>query len=493
MDNITEFILSTQPYDHQLEALQLAWSKQAYALFLEMGTGKSKIIVDEIVNLIERDMINVAIIIAPNNVHVNWKDELIKHGPPDYNKWAIQIYRSKLNTRNNKVKFEKETRGIINSGKCLVFLINIEALSGPSGATYLQRILTARRKGYMVIDESHKIKNSTAVRTKTCIELGRLAYIKRIATGTEAEEGLENLYSQFRFLDQNIIGLKTYTAFKHMFCIENQSQLASGQIFRQIVGYQNKEILARRIAPYVYSKRKKDCLDLPDKVYVTHQIEMEKEQERIYNQLQEELIYELKSGAIVDASIAITKMIRLQQILCGHVNSSNPKESEIIPSNRATFVSEIVEQASDKVIVFCRFIKDVELILSALAKDSIRAVGVSSLVEGSQRVLEIDRWRQEPDIKVLAITIATGGTGLTLNEASTTIFYSNSWSSTDRIQAEDRNHRIGQSNKVTYHDIIVRNMIDHKLLLALKSKQQLAQQFRSIVDVQKFLTTNIEV
>jgi SNF2 family DNA or RNA helicase len=474
-------------YDHQKEALLLAKDKPAFAFFMEMGVGKSAIVIHEIVDLIEEGKINLAVIIAPNNVHANWKGEFEKHGPPNYDKWAIQIYRS----GQVLSKREKETREILASGRCLIFLINIEALSSTSGASYLRRVLAARRKAYMVIDESHKIKNGSAVRTKTCIELGKLAYIRRIATGTEAEEGLENLYSQFRFLDQNIIGLRSFTAFKHMFCIENQNQSKGGQIYRQIVGYQNKEILAKQIAPYTYNKRKKDCLDLPDKVYVTHQIEMDKEQKRIYDQLQNELIYELQSGHIVDATMAITKMIRLQQILCGHINSSNPKVSELVPSNRADFTAELIEQASGKCIVFCRFIKDVELVISAMSKISLRGIGVSSLTEGAHRGLDIDRWRQEPDIKALVITTATGGTGLTLNEATNTIFYSNSWSATDRLQAEDRNHRIGQNNKVTYHDIIVPGAIDHRLLNALQKKSAASNSFRSLVDIQSFMTEDI--
>jgi len=489
MDNITEMIMTTKPYDHQIEALTKAWGKKGYAYYLEQGTGKSKIIIDEVVNLIERDLIDCAVIIAPNNVHVNWKMEFIKHMPINYDRVAIQIWRSNIPLK----KREEETSAIIASGKVLIFLMNIEALSSDGGKNYLKRILLARRRTYMAVDESHKIKTPGAQRTKAIIELGNYTIIRRIATGTEAEEGLEGLWSQFKFLDQNIIGLRSFTAFKSMYCIENQQQKASGQIFRQIVGYRNKDILASRIAPFTYQKRKKDCLDLPDKVYVTHEIDLTKEQSKIYNQLQEELIYQLRTGEIVDATMAITKMMRLQQVLCGHVNTSDdPKATEIIPSNRTSFVSELVEEASGKCIVFCRFIMDVQLVVSGLADIGIRSIGVSSRVEGANRMLEIDRWRQEPNCKALVITIASGGTGLTLNEASTTIFYSNNWSGTDRVQAEDRNHRIGQENKVTYHDIIVPNCVDHRLLSVLKNKKHSATQFRNITEIQRFLTETID-
>ena len=484
MNDEQPLVYNTQPYAHQIEALRRAWGNPGFAFFLEQGTGKSKIIVDEIVNCIERGIINCAVILAPNTVHANWKNEFLKHWP-NYDKWIIQIWRS----NTNKINREMETRRIIDSGKVLVFLMNIEALSSEGGKEYLKRVLLARKRAYLAVDESHKIKTPTAQRTKACIEIGNYAYIRRIATGTEAEEGLENLYSQFRFLNQNIIGLRSFTAFKSMFCV------MGGYENREIKGYQNQEMLAQRIAPFTYQKRKKDCLDLPDKVYVTHEIGMTPTQMELYDRLEEELIIELQSGAIVDATMAMTRMMRLQQVLCGHINSSEEKHRhnpDLVPSHRADYTAEIVEEASSKCIVFCRFIMDGQLICSALANRAIRSVGISSLVDGSTRLKEIDRWRYDPEIKTLAITTATGGTGLTLNEASTTIFYSNGWSSTDRIQAEDRNHRIGTLSKVTYHDIVVKNRIDHRLLFVQKQKQTTANWFRSIADVQRFLTDDIQ-
>lgn len=483
MNDGTSMIYHTLPYEHQIEALNRAWGNPGFAYFLEMGTGKSKIIVDEIINLYEQQRINCVVVVAPNNVHRNWKNEFEKHGP-GYNKWEIQIWQSGQNPK----KREEETRRIINSGKLLVFLMNVEALSTTSGKEYLKRILLARRRTYFAIDESHKIKTQSAQRTKAAIELGKLAYIRRIATGTEAEEGIENLYSQFKFLDPNIIGLRSFTAFRSMFCV------MGGYENREIKGYQNQEYLAKKITPYIYSRRKKDCLDLPEKVYVTHEIGMTVRQTELYNQLENELIVELNSGAIVDASMAMVRMMRLQQILCGHLNSSEEEHRsrpDIIPSNRASFVSEIVEEASSKVIIFCRFIMDVDLICSALANNEIGSVGISSLVEGNRRLSEIDRWRKDKRLKALVITGATGGTGLTLNEATTTIFYSNSWSATDRKQAEDRNHRIGTTEKITYHDIIVKNKIDHRLLFALKKKDASASWFRSLTEIKDFLTEKI--
>jgi len=476
-------------YFHQKEALNVAYDKTAFAWFMEMGTGKSAIIIHEISHLIEREEINCAIILAPNNVHVNWKSEFFIHCP-NIEKIGIQIWRS----GQDKEKREAETKAILNSGKTLVFLMNIEAISTTTGREYLKRILSARRKAYLAIDESHKIKNPTAIRTKSAIELSKFAKIRRIATGTEAEEGIENLFSQFKFLDPNIIGTRSYTAFKAMFCV------MGGFENREIKGYRNETILAKNIAPHIYSKRKKDCLDLPDKVYVRHEISPTMEQFKLYRQLEEELIIELKNGTIVDATMAVTRIIRLQQILCGHLNSSERIQSdgktqyllsrqhvETIPSNRASYVAEIVDEASSKVIVFCRFIKDVELVVLALANAGIGSIGISSLVDGNNRMAEIDRWRKEPHLKALVMTTATGGIGLTLNEATTTIFYSNSWSATDRIQAEDRNHRIGQNDKVTYHDMVVPNTVDDKLLRALLNKQKDSIAFRNLTDVVRFL------
>jgi SNF2 family DNA or RNA helicase len=459
----TEFIYTTQPYQHQKEALAAAWDQANFAFFMEQGTGKSKIVVDETVNMIERNTINCVVILAPNQVHENWKEQFETHGPKDYDKWAIQVYRSK----NNAERQEKLTRDIINSGKVLVFLMNIESLSHQSGVNYLGRILRARRQTYLCIDESHKIKNNSAKRTKTAIALGTLAKYRRILTGTEAEEGLINLYSQFKFLDWHIIGFKFITPFKGFYCI------MGGYENREIVGYRHQEMLAFRIAPYVFNRRKKDCLDLPDKVYAHHHIEMTPEQDRMYTQLEEALLLELNDGTLVDATMVLTRFIRLQQVLSGHLGN------EDIPSNRASYVAELVESASGKSIIFCRFVRDVFLAGVALDKLDIHSVSITG--ETNNRLDEINRWRVDPNCRALIITTQTGGTGLTLNEANNTIFYSNSWSATDRLQAEDRNHRIGQSNKVTYHDITVRKRIDDLILKALKNKSNLADRFRQLL------------
>ena len=266
MKENVEMIYTTEPYAHQRQALDVAWGQTCFAFFMEQGTGKSKIVVDEVTNMIERDMINCVVILAPNTVHANWAEQFELHGPKDYDKWCIQVYKSR--TGKAAEKQEQLTRDIINSGKVLVFLMNIEALSHQSGTNYLHRILSARRATYLCIDESHKIKNNGAARTKTAIALGTLAKYRRILTGTEAEEGLINLYSQFRFLDWRIIGFRFITPFKGTFCI------MGGYEGREIVAYRNQEVLAARIAPYVFNRRKVDCLDLPDKVYVTHHIEM---------------------------------------------------------------------------------------------------------------------------------------------------------------------------------------------------------------------------
>jgi SNF2 family DNA or RNA helicase len=476
------FKYSTVPYAHQIEALQMAWQQPAFAYFLEQGTGKSKIIVDEIVNLIEQGYIDAAIIVAPNNVHVNWRTELFKHGPKEYAKWNVYIYRSTdtEDKRNKAMKF------FLNTSSIPIFLINIEALSTVKGVAFMHRILRIKRHVYLAIDESHKIKSPSAKRTKAAIDISKFARYRRIATGTEAEEGIEDLYSQFKFLDPNIIGIKSFTAFRSMFCV------MGGFEGREIKGYQNEDVLAKRIQNYTYQKRKKDCLDLPEKVYVTHEISLTKQQFDIYNKLEEELLYELASGAIVDASLAITKVMRLQQVLCGHLNASEseeqPRSMQIIPSYRNEYVAELVEDASGKVIIFCRFVADVDIVCNALATHGIKSIGVSGLMDSNDRMGEIDHWRTDKDTKALVMTTAVGGVGLTLNEASTTIFFSNSWSSTDRLQAEDRNHRIGQVNHVTYHDIIVPGRIDDRLLQALRSKRMVSQEFRTLVGLKKLIT-----
>ena len=465
MRTTVELQYGTAPYEHQREALEIAWGQEAFGYFLEQGTGKSKIVIDEVVNLIERDLINCVVILAPNQVHENWKEQFELHGIAS-DKYVVQVYKS-----GNK-KQEQVTRDIINSGKVLVFLMNIEALSHKSGQEYLLRILRARSKSYMCIDESHKIKNYSAKRTQMAIRLGAFARYRRIATGTEAEEGIINLFTQMKFLDWTIVGHKFITSFKSMFCI------MGGYENREIVGYRNQQVLTARIAPHVYLKRKHECLDLPDKVYVEHHVELTPEQNNIYRILETELILMLEDGKFIDATMVLTRLIKLQQVLCGHI--SNEDGTRTIESNRASYAADLVESASGKSIVFCRFVKDVQLVVKALGDIGIQSIGITG--ETDHRLDNINIWRNDPNCRALVITIQTGGTGLTLNEANNTVFYSNSWSATDRKQAEDRNHRIGQNDKVTYHDLTVKGKIDDRIFKALKDKSDLAAKFRELIN-----------
>lgn len=468
MDAQTELKYTTTPYQHQIDALESAWGKDAFAYFLEQGTGKSKIVVDETVNLIERGLINCVVVLAPNGVHANWEEQFVTHGPPNYSKWHIQVYKSQSNEKA-RLRQEEHTRQIIQSGKVLVFLMNIESLSHDYATNYLHRILRARRSTYLCIDESHKIKTHSAKRTKMAIKLGELAKYRRIATGTEAEEGIHNLYSQMKFLDWKIVGFKFYTPFKNTFCI------MGGYEMRQILGYRNQDLLAQKIAPYIFQKRKHECLDLPEKLYVTHHIDLTSEQETLYDRLENDLLTEVAEGVVVDTTHVLARMVKLQEVLCGHLHYEDKMNK--IPSNRAKFVSEIVESAK-KSIVFCRFVMDVQLVIEQLAIDGMRAIGITG--ETKDRLEQINSWRADVGIKALVMTTSTGGTGLTLNESSNTIFYSNSYSSTDRLQAEDRNHRIGQSDHVTYHDIVVKGKLDSLILKMLKRKANMADQFRDI-------------
>jgi len=466
----TELEYVTPPYAHQEEALTLAWGNPAFAFFLEQGTGKSKIVVDETVNLIKRDLINCVVILAPNQVHENWKEQFEIHGPPNFDRWQIQVYKAK-STPKARERQEQLTRTIINSGKVLVFLMNIESLSHDYATKYLYRVLRARKNTYLCIDESHKIKSNSAIRTKTAIKMGEFAKYRRIATGTEAEEGIHNLYTQMKFLDWHIIGFKFYTPFKNMYCV------MGGYENRQIVGFQNQPLLAAKIAPYVYQKRKKDCLDLPEKLYVTHHIEMTPEQDQLYDRLENELLLEFDDGKLLDVTMVLSRLVKLQEILCGHLHVEGTVQT--IPSNRAALVSELVD-GSQKSIVFCRFVMDVSLVTKQLEKDKIGCIGITG--ETKERLEFINSWRKNPQLKALVMTTSTGGTGLTLNEANNTIFYSNHWSATDRLQAEDRNHRIGQFFPVTYHDIVVRRKVDSMILKALRKKSNLAERFRNMMD-----------
>jgi SNF2 family DNA or RNA helicase len=278
-----------------------------------------------------------------------------------------------------------------------------------------------------------------------------------------------DLYSQFQFLDSRILGYDSYYAYQGRYAVLQKRSMGNHS-FQQVLGYKNLEELTNKIDPFTYRVLKKDCLDLPEKTYTVRHVPLTMDQIRIYKEIQKEAMTLLENGELVSAPQVITQMLRLQQLLSGHLKTDDGDLVEVA-SQRLDAMMSCIEEVSGKIIIWSRFRYDIVRIRAALVKE----YGEKSVVSYYGDTSDEDRQRaiqlfQDGDARFFVANPATAGYGLTLTEANTVIYYANDFNLETRIQSEDRCHRIGQKNPVTYIDLIAEGTIDEKIVKSLRDK-----------------------
>jgi len=456
----------TQPLQHQFEAFHRFIDQQYGAFFCEMGTGKTKIILDIMQNSAQHG----ALVAAPNGLHLNWfYSEIPKHWCEDI-PVAIYCWKGRPTSKKDKDALEFF---LARRDKFRFLLINVEALRTKNGYDTAFEFLKGLPSSHFVIDESTCIKNPQAQQTKACVKLGRMATRKWILNGTPMTQGPLDLYSQCKFLDDSSIPYKTWTSFKGTFAIEQLITLQN-RSFRKVIGYQNLERLAREISPFALRLEKKDCLDLPNKVFTEFMVEPTKEQLKLYDEIKNLCLSEIADGKVVSVTIALTKLVKLHQVLTGFVKDDEGEVHQV-PNNRLNALLRIAESdTSQSLVVFCAYRENVMQVTRALADTFGDESVVTYTGETSKdgRTSAVQRF-QNGDAKYFVATSAAAK-GLTLHKACNMVFYSNSYSLETRLQATDRIHRIGQTEKCTYVDLIIPNTLDRAILHALRTKKELS-------------------
>jgi len=455
-----DFMFKTKPYQHQRKAFYLSRNKDNFGLFMEQGTGKTKVAIDTAAYLYSKSRINCLVIIAPNGVHNQWLDKQLPDHMPD---WCIHEsihYYSGMN-KNHETKFN----ALIAKKEILkVFAFNIESFVSKKSKDYLEKILLSHET-LLVVDESSRIKTPGANRTKVVTKLGKLAKYKRILTGTPVTKGVEDLYAQFTFLDPYILGYDSFYTFKANYCITREHE---GR--RWIVGYRNTDELIHSIKGHSFRVLKSECLDLPPKIYQRHKYELSKEQKRLYTSLKEQFVAEL-NGEEVSVPETITRMLRLQQVICNWF----PYDKELKPieenNPRLKALSDVLSVIDQKTIIWCRFRADIMAIHNMLKGSCVLYYGD---IPNDQRATNIKLFQENPQIKYFVGHAQAGGLGLNLTAAQYAVYYSNSFDLEMRLQSEDRCHRIGTTSNVTYIDLEANNTLDTYIIKALRKKKSLA-------------------
>lgn len=483
-------MFKTKPLHHQLEAFTISKDAKAFAYLCEQGTGKTKIAIDKTAYLYGKGQINALLVVAPNGVHRNWIiNEVPKH-MPDYTQFRSAWYSSSMKAAE-RITFDK----LYEPGDALrVLAINIEAVSTEKGRKVVEKYLRTFNV-HFIVDESSKIKHYSTQRTKHIIKLGKLAKYRTIATGTPVTQSPLDIFGQFLFLDDHILNTSSFYAFKARYAellddsspiLRHIKQRTGGRNSPQIIAtdkngqpmYKNLDELNRLIAPHSFRVLKKDCLDLPEKVYQRRYFELDAEQKRIYKEIKENLRIEFADGNF-EAMSKLTAVLRLQQVTCGVVPDPVLGERDIFENPeqnpRIKTLLDLLEEVSGKVIIWARFRKDIQTISKMLEKEwPGSTVLYYGDVSSDDRAVAMKRFQEDDQIRFFVGTQAAGGTGLTLTAASTVVYYSNTFSLEDRLQSEDRAHRIGQKNAVTYYDLEAIDSIDKRIISALRMKKDVA-------------------
>jgi SNF2 family DNA or RNA helicase len=463
-----EFNYKTKPYQHQHEALLRSYDKVNYGYFMEMGCGKSKVLIDNMVWLHQQGKIDTAIIVAPKGVYRNWQiSEIPTHLPTDV-EHEVYVWTPSP----NKTQAERLKAGIKERDKLRILLVNVEGFATPKVSKFVD-LFTRGSAFLLAVDESTTIKNPKAKRTKALVSLGEKASFRRILTGSPVTKSPMDLYSQCAFMSKRLLGFESYYAFQGRFAI-TRTQRMGGHSFQQIVGYRNLDELATKLDAFSYRVTKDQALDLPDKIYTTRDVSLTKEQHEYYISLKNAAIALLDDGELVTAPSVMTQMLRLQQVLCGHVMSDDGELIEF-PTKRIDALMDTIDEMSGKIIIWSRFRYDIKNIEAKLSK----VHGPSSVVtyygdtSDEDRQTAVRRFQFE-DARFFVANPQTAGYGLTLTAATNVIYYANDFNLETRVQSEDRAHRIGQDNAVTYVDLVSRATIDEYIVKSLRKKIDLS-------------------
>lgn len=469
-------VFKTTPFAHQLEALLLSRDEKAYAFLMEMGTGKSKLMVDTVSWLFSQGHVNGLVLVAPKSVYTSWVEKQLPDHMPDSVPYRTLLWGPDTKTFRRQL----EAMFVDEPLTLHVLVMNIDAVITDRGYDALERFMRSHN-AILGVDESTIIKNPSSARTKVITKLGKLAKYRRIMTGSLIANYPLDSYAQFNFLEDGLLGCSSYYAFRNHYAVLRRRHL-NGRNFDEVVGYQRLDELQRHLKKVSYRKLKSECLDLPPKLPpVKRYIELTPEQRRFYNDLRDMAVAELKSGHVVAAPLVITQLLRLRQTLCNIVPDGmggNVFISEKDP--RLEEVLNIVEEAGEqKVIVWSCFVPSILRLVKAINErfgDGFSAPFYGDVSREDREKL-VDTFQDKSSkLRVLVMQPRTGGFGITLTAASVVVYHDNDWSLEVRLQSEDRAHRIGQTRAVTYIDLVAKDTVDEKVIESLQNKQELADQ-----------------
>jgi len=460
----------TKPYEHQLKALEKSWEKSYFAYFMEMGTGKSKVLLDNIAMLYDQGKIDGALIVAPKGVIGTWSQQEIPTHFPDHIEKMSVLWQANITKGQSK-----KLGGLLKRGEELhILIMNVEAFSTQKGVDFAGRFLSSHN-ALMAIDESTTIKNPDAKRTKNICKLSPYAKYRRILTGSPVTKSPLDLYKQCDFLESELLDHTSYYTFRTRYAVMKTANFG-GRSVQIVVGYRNLDELAEKLKVFSYRVLKDDCLDLPPKTFMKRIVKLTPAQEKVYKEMKHLALAEME-GKMMTTATVLTQLMRLHQITCGHFRADDGTIKDI-NNNRLDELLDVLNEVEGKAVIWAHYQHDVERIIERIRKEYTfdAAVDYYGLTPPSERQQNIEKFQNDDKCRFFVGTPQTGGYGITLTAASTMIYYSNGYDLEKRQQSEARIDRIGQKFPMTYIDIMAEDTIDERIVKALRKKVNIATQ-----------------
>lgn len=448
-----------RPYNHQIVAVNSAVSNMMshgfHALFMEMGTGKTKATIDTFMALVAKGQCGAMLVVCPKSLVSTWvEEELPKHMSIPY---AVLSWDGKTT-----IKSASTFEWFMRSSEPIIYVVNVEAFQALNETMRgrVSRVLRSKR-ALMVVDESSTIKGPKAQRSKNVKLAGTVAAYRMILTGTEISKGPLDLYMQFEFLKPGFWGVKSFYIFQQKYAVMQDAYGPGGRIFKKVVGYQKVNEIVSQISPYTTRAMKRDCLDLPEKIKVTLRAAMTPSQEKAYRELKEHLATILASGEVLTVANKVSLFTKFRQVTGGTLKGE--LETTVIdemPGKLASLLADI-EDTDEQAIVWCAFRAEIEIVSKALSSlgEVVKFDGSVEIDDRSEAKMRFQRG----EARFFVANMKTGAYGLNLQNCHIQYFYSRDLSPQVNWQAEDRSHRPGQRHPCVYKSIICPGTVDERV------------------------------
>lgn len=494
--------MKTQGMDKQIEALSRMADTRWFALFMQQGTGKTWTFLADAEDLFNKGKIDSILVEAPSGVHENW---VLREIPKHLEVPHVAHYWSPNPGKARKYVLVRDlltTRGVLR-----ILSVNYEAVARSREAFDFVVDFLQSSRALMILDESHRIKDTRTSTFKKTMELRDFAIARRIGTGTPMDKP-QDIFGQMQFLKEGLLGTNNFRAFMAEYArlvdpartMQGHPEIPTSEDFRMAAQvqnnprmrfaiqvakdettglpiYRNLEKLRKLVAAHSFRCLKTECLDLPPKVYQTHYFHLTKAQRAAYDMLEEELRVMSRDGELLPVH-KLAKFTKLQQITSGFVMVPGDPEPVYVGDDNPRLHSLIdrMQDIDGQKIVWCRFREEIASLARLFRDSGITFTEYHGGIKKKDRNAQLDAFQERGESEVLLGVQKAGGVGLTITAAATTFFCSNEYSAIVRDQAEDRNHRRGSEihDSVLYIDMAAINTIDQSITRAFQEKLSLA-------------------